>query len=301
MADIAASLHGVSKAFAGTIAVDNVSLDVPAGSVFGVIGRNGAGKSTSLRILLGIVAPDSGSASVLGGLDPRHNKNQLGYLPEERGLYRKMRVADVAVYFGRLKGMNRSDARRRASELLDRFELSAQSRNKVETLSKGMAQKLQLICTLIHEPVLLVLDEPFSGLDPVNINLVQTVIREHQRSGSTVILSTHIMEQAERLCDEVALIDAGRVRLSGSIGQVTAADERRVRVAFDGPPIDFTTLPGVISSQLQGNGEVELTTTKGADAKVLIEHLNHAVTLREFRLGRQSLQDVFLRHTDRGS
>lgn len=299
MADSAASLENVSKAFAGKPAVDNVSLAVPAGAVFGVIGRNGAGKSTSLRILLGILAPDSGNASVLGGLDPRHAKNQLGYLPEERGLYRKMRVAEVAMYFGRLKGMNRIDARQRAAGLLDRFELQAQGRSKVETLSKGMAQKLQLICTLMHEPALLVLDEPFSGLDPVNINLVQTVIAEHRRAGSTVILSTHIMDQAERLCDEVVLIDEGRVRLSGSIDEITAADERRIRVVFTGPAVEFSKLPGVASSQLQSNGEVEIAMTEDADPKALIDRLNEAVALQEFRFGRQSLQDVFLAQTDR--
>ncbi len=299
MADSAASLDNVCKTFAGKLAVDNVSLSVPTGCVFGVIGRNGAGKSTSLRILLGILAPDSGSASVLGGLDPRQAKNQLGYLPEERGLYRKMRVAEVAVYFGRLKGMSRSDARQRASRLLDRFELAAQTTSKVETLSKGMAQKLQLISTLMHEPALLVLDEPFSGLDPVNINLVETVIDEHRRAGSTVILSTHIMDQAERLCDEVVLIDEGRVRLGGSIESITSADKRCVRIVFSGPSIDFDRLPGIVSSKRHGNTEADLTMSENADPTALINLLNEAVTLQEFRLGRQSLQDVFLQHTNR--
>ncbi|MCR9276755.1 MAG: ATP-binding cassette domain-containing protein [Pseudomonadaceae bacterium] len=299
MANSAASLTNVSKAFSGNPAVDDVSLSVPAGSVFGVIGRNGAGKSTSLRILLGIVTPDSGSASVLNGQDPRQAKGQLGYLPEERGLYRKMRVLDVAMYFGRLKGMNRSDARHRAKTLLDRFELAEQSSSKVETLSKGMAQKLQLICTLIHQPELLVLDEPFSGLDPVNINLVQTVIHEHRTAGSTVILSTHIMDQAERLCDEVVLIDAGKVQLAGSIDAVTAATEPRLRVVFDGPAADWSTLPGVAESRLQGTGEVELTLTQSADIQALIRHLNESISLREFTIARQSLQNVFLAQTDR--
>ena len=198
----AIELSGVRKVFANVVAVDNLSLEVQAGSIYGFLGPNGAGKSTTIRMLTGILRASEGVIRVLDQ-DPGEVKRQLGYLPEEKGLYKKMRVKELIQYFGRLKGLESKVAEQKCEELLKKFELDKWADQKCESLSKGMGQKVQIIATLIHDPELIVLDEPFSGLDPVSIELVREIILELKRTGRTVVFSTHMMEQAEQLCDSV--------------------------------------------------------------------------------------------------
>ena len=213
-------LRGLRKSFGGTQAVDDVSLTVPAGTVFGLLGPNGAGKTTTLRMLMDIIGPDQGEVRVFGHARTRADLDRIGYLPEERGLYRKMTVREQLVFLGELHGLPRRELGERADRWLERLDLANRSKAKVEELSKGMQQKIQLAGTLLHEPELLVLDEPFSGLDPINQGLFKDVLAAHKAAGKTVLFSTHIMEQAEKLCDHIALVARGRVVLSGDLAAI---------------------------------------------------------------------------------
>jgi ABC-2 type transport system ATP-binding protein len=235
----ALELRGVTKRYADHLAVDDLSLTVPTGTIYGVLGPNGAGKSTTIRATMNIVARDCGEVRVLGH-DPAQRKEVLqrvGYLPEERGLYRKMRVLDVIEFFGRLKGLTRAEARRSGTEWLERMGLADWRRSRVEQLSKGMQQKVQFITTVLHHPDLLILDEPASGLDPVNQEALRSTILEARDTGRTVVLSTHNMKEAEELCDSVCIIAAGRKLLDGTLRDIRreAASNRWV-VEYDDPP-----------------------------------------------------------------
>lgn len=215
--DHALLLQGVFKRYAGHTAVDDLSLSVPQGTIYGILGPNGAGKSTTLRMVMNIIIRDGGRISLLGA-DPEHDRavlRRVGFLPEERGLYRKMKVVDVIVFFAELKGMRAADARREAGRWIERMGLGDWRNAKVETLSKGMQQKVQFIATVLHDPELLILDEPHSGLDPVNQQVLHETIQEWRRRGRTVLFSTHNMAQAERLCEHVCVIAAGRKVLDG--------------------------------------------------------------------------------------
>jgi ABC-2 type transport system ATP-binding protein len=218
----ALELHEVTKRYAAHLAVDRLSLAVPRGSIYGILGPNGAGKSTTLRMVMNIIARDSGRISVLG-VDPAANPDvlrQVGYLPEERGLYKKMSAADVIVFFGALRGMRESDARKEAVRWLEKMGLAAWQRARVETLSKGMQQKVQFITTVIHAPALLILDEPASGLDPVNQEVLRDTIFGARDEGRTVVFSTHNMDQAEQLCDAVCIIAEGHTVLDGQLREI---------------------------------------------------------------------------------
>lgn len=218
-------LENVSKRFAEHTAVDGLDLVVPIGTIFGVLGPNGAGKSTTIRMVMDILARDAGRIELLGE-DPARQRavlRRVGYLPEERGLYRKMRVLDVIVYFARLKGVDRPEAKRLAGEWLDRMGLAEWSKSKVEALSKGMQQKVQFIATVLHRPELLILDEPFSGLDPMNQDVLRDTVLEAKADGGTVIFSTHDMTRAQELCDQVCIIAEGRNVLDGDIREIRRA------------------------------------------------------------------------------
>jgi len=215
-------LDGVSKRFAGHTAVDELSLAVPSGTIYGILGPNGAGKSTTLRMVMNILIRDAGRISLLGADPEKDNRvlKQVGFLPEERGLYRKMKVLDVIIFFAQLKGVPAATAKKRAGEWLERMGLGEWRAAKVETLSKGMQQKVQFITTVIHEPEVLILDEPHSGLDPVNQEVLRDTILDWRRQGRTVLLSTHNMEQAEQMCEHVCIIAGGRKILDGSLRDV---------------------------------------------------------------------------------
>ncbi len=218
----ALSIRSVSKRYTGHLAVDDISLSVPAGTIYGILGPNGAGKSTLIRMVMDIIARDSGEIELLG-TDPSEDKTVLrrvGYLPEERGLYRKMKVIDVIIFFGQLKGLNRNEARAGGEEWLERMGLGEWGKAKVETLSKGMQQKVQFITTVLHDPDLLILDEPTSGLDPVNQEVLRDTILSARERGKSVIFCTHNMGQAEQLCDHVCIISGGSKVLDGELREI---------------------------------------------------------------------------------
>ena len=244
----ALQLQGVSKRFVGHLAVDRLSLDVPRGSVYGILGPNGAGKSTTLRMVMNIIARDSGSILVLGA-DPAANREVLrrvGYLPEERGLYKKMTVIDVIVFFAALRGMPEAKARDEGMRWLERMGLGQWQKAKVETLSKGMQQKVQFITTVVHAPELLILDEPASGLDPVNQEVLRDTILGARDQGRTVVFSTHNMDQAEQLCDSVCIIAQGRKVLDGPL------DEIRRSHAGHHYRIEFETVTAAVTAMMDG-------------------------------------------------
>jgi ABC-2 type transport system ATP-binding protein len=234
------SFEGVSKSYGEVLAVNDVSFGVRRGEVFGLLGPNGAGKTTLIRILMDVLRPSAGVVRLFGEPLRRHQLDRVGYLPEERGLYRKRRVLDVLVYFGTLKGLHRAEARERARRWLARVGLPETERWRIERLSKGMAQKVQIAATLMNEPELCVLDEPFTGLDPVNVRLVRELLRERQAAELTTVLSTHQMDRIEELCDRVALIHRGRLLVYGTVGDVRrqhSTPSVRVRAAAAPPAV----------------------------------------------------------------
>ncbi|MDR1200930.1 MAG: ATP-binding cassette domain-containing protein [Tannerellaceae bacterium] len=210
----------VVKQFSGHLALDNVSIQVPAGKIFGLLGPNGAGKTTLLRIINRITAPDSGSIRFNGQASRPEDVFRIGYMPEERGLYKKMKVGEQAIYLARLKGLSYPEAKKRLTEWFDKFEITSWWNRRLDELSKGMQQKIQFIITVIHKPELLIFDEPFSGFDPVNADLVKQEILELKYLGHTIIFSTHNMASVEEICDEIALIDRSKVVLSGEVSEI---------------------------------------------------------------------------------
>jgi len=219
MPEPALFVEHLRKTYASVVAVDDLSFQVERGEIFGLLGPNGAGKTTTIRILMDIFKPDSGAVRVLGG-PPGAARRRVGYLPEERGLYRTLKVTDCLIYLGQLKGMDRANAARRAAQLLERVELSEWGKRKVEELSRGMQQKVQLAASVIHDPELIILDEPFQGLDPVNTDMVRGLIRELRGQGKTIVLSAHEMSLVEMLCERIALIHHGRAVLNGRLADI---------------------------------------------------------------------------------
>ncbi len=291
----AIELEDVEKRFGAKVAVDGLSLEVPRGCIYGFLGPNGAGKTTTLRMIIGIFHPDAGRVSVLGQSDPASVKERIGYLPEERGLYEKMRVRDLMTYFGQLKGMEAGLARKRASELLQRYGLGESADKKCQALSKGMAQKAQILATLIHEPELIILDEPFSGLDPLNRDLMRDLILQLKREGRSVIFSTHIMEQAEQICDRVLLIDDGRKILDGELSAVRSSAGEEIRLDYDGDGDFLHHLPGVARVNDSGK-QAELFMEEDADPQAVLAALVAArVRVRRFDLRELSLHEIFIR------
>ena len=213
-------IENVSKHFGDFTAVDNISFDIEKGSVYGLLGPNGAGKTTTIRMIMNIIAPDSGTITFNGNQRRGDFADRIGYLPEERGLYRKMKVKDVIFFMAELRGMRRADAFSEIDRWLQKMDLVEWENKKIEELSKGMAQKIQFIATVIHKPELIILDEPFSGLDPINMTLLKDLMLELNTDGATIIFSTHIMEQAERLCEKICLVNTGRIVLEGDLREI---------------------------------------------------------------------------------
>jgi ABC-2 type transport system ATP-binding protein len=249
----AVEIQGVVKRYGDMVAVDHVSLDVPEGTIYGFLGPNGAGKTSTIRMMMRILFPDEGTIRLLGEDLRAVNLDRVGYLPEERGLYKKMRLGDQLVFFGELRGLSRAEARKRTSAWLERMSLLDRAMQPVEGLSKGMQQKVQFIATILHEPELLILDEPFSGLDPVNANVLKDIILEYHRRGHTIVFSTHQLT-VEKLCDHICLINRGRVILEGSLSSVKQKyGKNGVSLRFSGDGAFLKTLPGV--SGFQDNGK----------------------------------------------
>jgi ABC-2 type transport system ATP-binding protein len=288
------SFANLKKSYGNTEALRGVSFDVPAGEIFGLLGPNGAGKSTLIRILMDIIRPDSGEVRVFGEPRKRQHLDRLGYLPEERGLYTKLSVTDVMTYFGALKGLSRHEAKKRALEWLERVELPHVATWKIDRLSKGMSQKVQIAAVLLSDPELCVLDEPTTGLDPVNVRLVQDLLIERRRNGRTTILSTHQMNQVEALCDRVALVHQGRLMVYGKVGEVRrmhSLPEVRVQASGPLPPMDDIT--SVIDD---GNGRWRLMLREGAaPSQVLTRLIGAGATIERFEPMLAPMEDIFLR------
>jgi ABC-2 type transport system ATP-binding protein len=291
------TLERVSKRFDQTLAVDDLSFSVEPGTVFGFLGGNGAGKTTSLRMVLDIIRPTSGRIEVLGRAPGRANAREIGFLPEERGLYRQMTALDTIVYFGRLKGMTPADAKREGAVLLDRFGLAANTNSTMDKLSKGMAQKVQLATALVNQPRLLILDEPFSGLDPVNQGLLEDEIRRAADGGATVLFSTHIMQHAERLCDRLLLLAKGRKRFEGTLEQARGELPARLTVVSRDDPSRLAGVDSAEDGDEAGDGwrlwNVGLAPGV-APGDVLERCIADQFPLRRFEQVQASLHDVFV-------
>jgi ABC-2 type transport system ATP-binding protein len=293
----ALSLEHVTKRFDRTLAVDDLSFSVPEGQVFGFLGGNGAGKTTTLRMALDIIRPTDGRLTVLGRAPGRENAPDIGFLPEERGLYRQMTALDTIVYFGRLKGMTPHDARTEGLALLDRFGLGDSARSTIDKLSKGMAQKVQLATAVVNRPRLLILDEPFSGLDPVNQRLLEDEIRRASKAGATVIFSTHVMQHAERLCEKLLLLAKGRRKFEGTLDEARAQLPGRLSVVARQSlaPVDGVESCEPVGTAADGWQEWDVRLKPGGNPSDLLQACTErAIPLRRFDERRASLHDVFL-------
>lgn len=293
MSEPAVVVDHLSKSFGDIRAVEDVSFEVMPGEVFGLLGPNGAGKTTAIRMMLDIFKPDSGRVEVLGSSPDRVSKARIGYLPEERGLYKDIALEQVLVFLATLKGLSDGEAKRRLVPWLERMDLHEYRRKKVQELSKGMQQKAQVIATLLHEPDLIVVDEPFAGLDPVNTRLIKDVIQEQVRAGRAVIMSTHQMYQVEALCDRIVLIDHGRTVLYGPVDEIRR-DFAANAVFLEGEG-DFSGLPQVLDARREDGGW-HLSLAAGADPQEVLRALaaRQGVRLDRFERAEPSLDDIFI-------
>jgi ABC-2 type transport system ATP-binding protein len=286
-------LRGVTKRFNGTVAVNDLSLAVPTGSIYGFIGPNGSGKTTTLRMIMHILLPDEGEIEVLGSQDTSAARDRVSYLPEERGLYKKMTIRRLLRYYARLKGGTRSQIDPAIEEWMQRMELPGLLDRQIETLSKGMSQKVQFIAAVVSNPLLLILDEPFSGLDPVNAQVVKDAVLEMRRRGATVVFSTHDMSTAERMCDRIFMIFRGRKVLDGSLESIQdqyGVDTVRIRTSAGAAALDG--LPEVES--VNDFGQLQEVRLKG-DAQAFLSRLAARTAVYHFEVTRPSLQDIFVR------
>jgi ABC-2 type transport system ATP-binding protein len=287
-------IRGVSKSFGDVQAVQMLDLTVEAGAVYGLLGPNGAGKSTTIRMIMDIIKPDTGTISLLGETDPDRRRDRIGYLPEERGLYRKMKVRELLTYFGALHGMESRRARERAMHWLERIELGAWAEAKIESLSKGMQQKVQVVATIIHEPEVVILDEPFSGLDPVNVDLVKDILLDLRNKGTTLLLSTHQMEMVEKLCDSICLIHRGRKVIDGPLSKVKSdRGLRAIQVECDGRPT-FHRDKTLVAHADDSGRFLEIFPAEGVDPQRILEAAMREVRIKRFEVMEPSLHQVFV-------
>ena len=283
----------VEKSFGDTRAVVDVSFTVERGEIFGILGPNGAGKTTTIRLVLDIFKPDRGTVSVLGGAMTEQKKERIGYMPEERGLYLEAPLERCLVYLGTLKGLSTREARARAAVYLERFDLAEHKSKKVKDLSKGMQQKAQIINTILHEPELIIIDEPFAALDPINAQMVKDLMRELRDQGATIVMSTHQMHQVEELCDRIVLISEGRDVLYGRLDDI--------RRRFSGHAVlvratdELPTVPGVVGISLNHNA-VKLSLAEGTNPQDVLHNLvAQGVVLERFEIAVPTLEEIFIR------
>lgn len=296
-------VENVSKRYANHLALDNVSLEVPEGKVYGLLGPNGAGKTTLIRIINHITAPDSGRVIFDGHPLTQGDVGNIGYLPEERGLYKKMKVGEQAIFFARLKGLSRHDAIRQLREWFERFDILSWWDKKVEELSKGMAQKVQFIVTVLHRPKLLIFDEPFSGFDPINANLLKEEILKLRDEGSTVIFSTHNMSSVEEICDNITLINKSRNILSGNVEDLRREFfGNRYDLSFSGDKISLMEALGARADgfidkgkDTRGRNVLQLHVADGATLRDVLGVANDTVELASFTESLASMNDIFIR------
>ncbi|MBZ5521089.1 MAG: ATP-binding cassette domain-containing protein [Acidobacteriia bacterium] len=286
-------LDKVRKTYDQFVAVDDLSFSIDQGSVFGLLGPNGAGKTSTIRMMIGITAPDSGSISLFGKPFTRDSLARIGYLPEERGLYKKMKVLDQLEFLGQLHGLSAADARQKALTWCERLEISEKLQNKVEELSKGMQQKIQFIAALMHDPDFVIMDEPFFGLDPVNAGLLKDVLLEVKKSGKTILFSTHRMDQVEKLCDSICLIDQGKPVLRGSLKEVKSRfGKNHIQIQYEGNDGFLQNNPLVKSFNNYGQ-YVELQMAHGADEQQLLRMAMERTRVTRFELMEPSLEEIF--------
>lgn len=288
------SVRDVVKHFGEVKAVDGVSFEVRKGTITGLLGRNGAGKTTTIRMVTGVLHPDRGAVEVLGRPSAEEARELVGYLPEERGLYKQMKVLEQLLFLAEIRGRSPAAVRPAAERWLSRFELWEKRDAKLEELSKGNQQKVQLIGALLHDPDLLLLDEPMSGLDPVNVIVVRDLLRELKAKGTTVLLSTHMMGEAEKTVDEIVLIHGGKVVLSGDLGDVKGRTGREnVHLDFDGDGDWLAAEPGVARARVNANS-AELSLSPGADPQALLRAAAARLTVRRFEVAEPTLEEVFV-------
>jgi ABC-2 type transport system ATP-binding protein len=300
------SVNQVRKSYGDFTAVHGLSLEVRPGTIFGLLGPNGAGKSSTIRMIVNITMPDSGEIRLFGETMTTQNaakiQERVGYLPEDRGLYKKMKVGEQLLFFAELKGLARAEAAKRIDRWLERVSMTEWKNKRWEELSKGMQQKIQFVSTILHDPELVILDEPFSGLDPINANLLKEIVHELKRNHKTIIFSTHLMEQAEELCDEIALINRGCKVLSGTLREVKRSFGWRA-IAVDGENLNgqLTHHP-LVNEVTQLRDHVEVTLHPGGDPQVLLKDLVSAdVRLTRFELVAPSLNEIFIESVKRAN
>ena len=293
--EITVKLDRVTKTFGEFTAVRELSLDVRAGRVFGLLGPNGAGKTTTIRMIVNITAPDSGSISLFGRTIDAQVQDRIGYLPEERGLYRRMRVADQLRFFAELKNFRGKEVEAKIDEWLERVKLAEWKNKRSMELSKGMQQKVQFITAVIHDPDLLILDEPFSGLDPINVELLKEIVLDLKRAGKTIIFSTHQMEVAEKICDDICLLNRSQKVFEGSLREIKRSFGRNsVAVRCEGGD-GVLDDPALVSKLVRHADEAQALLAAGADAQVLLKRLiDSGATIGKFEMVEPSLNDIFI-------
>ena len=296
---LAVEVSHIAKSFADKVAVDNLSFSVAQGEMFGLIGPNGAGKTTTIRMMMDILRPDSGEVTILGEKLNEATKNRLGYLPEERGLYKKLKVLDSIVYLASLKGVDRHSATEKANELLTQTGMLASKNKKIEALSRGMGQIIQFIVTIIHDPQLLVLDEPFAGLDPVNTELLKGMLADLRNQGKAVILSTHQMNQVEELCDRILMINNGQDVLYGDLSEIKARYRgNSVVLDFEG---ELGEVAGVTGKRTH-KGYTELMLDGTTTPQQVLAHLiSRGMVINRFEVATPSLNEIFLKEVGKKS
>jgi ABC-2 type transport system ATP-binding protein len=290
---LAVEVSHIVKSFSDKVAVNDLSFSVAQGEVFGLIGPNGAGKTTTIRMMMDIIKPDSGDVTILGEKLSEASKNKLGYLPEERGLYRKLSVIDSIVYLASLKGMDRHSAEEKASELLNQTGMLPHKGKKIEELSRGMGQIIQFIVTIIHDPELVIMDEPFAGLDPVNTELLKRMLVELGNQGKAVIMSTHQMNEVEELCDRILMINHGRSVLYGKLAEIKSKyRSNSVLLEFEG---ELGEVPGVTEKRTH-KGYVELVLDGNTTPQQVLEQLvSHGMIINRFEVATPPLNEIFLK------
>jgi ABC-2 type transport system ATP-binding protein len=288
-------LRSITKRFDSFTAVDHLSLTISQGCVYGLLGPNGAGKTTSIRMMIGITVPDEGDVQIFGEHFHANHLDRIGYLPEERGLYKKMKVVDLLIFFAQLKGVERDEAEKRSLWWLDRLDLGGKwATAKVEELSKGMQQKVQFIASVLHQPEFVIMDEPFSGLDPANSRELENVLLELRKAGKTILFSTHRMDQVERLCDEITLVNHGQAVLQGVLRDVKASyGKSSVRMEYDGSA-PFLQRKDLVQSFHDSGNAVELKLAPGADSQQLLKLAAETTRISKFELVEPSLEEIFI-------
>jgi ABC-2 type transport system ATP-binding protein len=284
----------VSKTYQGVKAVDNLSMEIPQGVVFGLLGPNGAGKTTTIRMILNIIIPDSGAIRFQGGRNAAQMRTKIAYLPEERGLYQKSKVWDVLVFFGGLKGVKEPDLGKKISYWLERLDIAQYAQRSVFELSKGNQQKVQFAATVLNEPKLLILDEPFTGLDPINQRMLKEIIKELQQNGCSIILSTHQMEQVEQLCSHISLLNLGKLILHGPLADIkNQYGQQRVEIKFTDLP--ESVADNILKDQSYANGSLQGLMPEGMKSSALIKKIAERYEIERFTQYQASLEDIFIR------